>query len=96
MTLGRVVGSLVSTIKHPAYRSTKLLLVRPVDPEGKELGPVMVCMDNMGAGAGELVLVCKEGGAVRQVLGLDHCPIRSIILAVVDRVDFEGNIALTE
>ena len=49
MTLGRVVGSIVSTIKHPAYNATKLLLVQPVGPEGTEIGPTMVCMDNVGA-----------------------------------------------
>ena len=95
MTLGRVIGSLVSTIKHPAYAATKLLLVQPVDAEGEPTGTAMVCIDSAGAGAGELVLVCKEGSAVRQVLNREHCPVRSMVIGVVDRVDFAGGGSLT-
>ena len=30
MTLAKVVGNVVSTVKHPAYQNTKLALVQPV------------------------------------------------------------------
>ena len=95
MTFGRVIGSLVSTIKHPAYQSTKLLLVQPLDDEGNALGAVMVCIDSVGAGAGELVLVCKEGSAVRQVLNRENCPVRSMVIGIIDRIDFENGNSLT-
>jgi len=87
MIVGRVVGSVVSTVKHPAYTSTKLLLVRPVSLDGAEEGPEMVCVDTVGAGAGELVLVCKEGAAARQVLRKKHAPVRSLVIGIVDHVE---------
>jgi len=94
MTIGRVVGSLVSTVKHSAYRATKLLLVQPVDLEGKDAGATMVCVDTVGAGAGELVLVCKEGAAARQVLKMETCPVRSLVIGIIDRVEFAGGALL--
>ena len=87
MTIGRVVGSLVSTIKHSAYDATKLLLGQPVDIDGTDTGNTMVCVDATGAGAGEMVLVCKEGSAARQVLGLPHPPVRSLVIGIIDSVE---------
>jgi microcompartment protein CcmK/EutM len=87
MTIGRVVGSLVSTIKHPAYQSTKLLLVQPLDLDGDDTGDTMVCVDAIGAGSGELVLVCKEGAAARKFLGLPHPPVRSLVIGIIDYVE---------
>ena len=95
MTIGRVIGSLVSTIKHPAYRATKLLLVQPVDMDGKDSGPTMVCVDTVGAGAGELVLVCKEGAAARQVLQLEYAPVRSLVIGIIDHVEFAQGTSLS-
>ena len=94
MIIGRVVGSLVSTIKHRAYASTKLLLVQPLDLEGNEDGPDMVCVDTVGAGAGELVLVCKEGAAARQVLKMEYAPVRSLVIGIVDSVESVGRARL--
>ena len=64
------------------------MLVRPEDAEGQATGAAtMVCVDTVGAGAGEKVLVCKEGAAARQVLGVDQAPVRSLIVGIIDRVD---------
>lgn len=87
MIIGRVVGSVVSTVKHPAYASTKLLLVTPMNLSGADDGPEIVCVDTVGAGAGELVLVCKEGAAARQVLGKSHAPVRSLVIGIIDQVE---------
>jgi len=95
MTIGRVVGSLVSTIKHRAYASTKILLVQPVDLDGKPEGAEMVCVDTVGAGAGELVLVCKEGAAARQVLKKEYAPVRSLVIGIVDSVETSNGTRLT-
>ncbi len=86
MTIGRVVGSLVATIRHPAYANTKILLVQPVDLDENPVGPEMVCVDTVGAGAGELVLVCREGAAARQVLKKEYAPVRSLVIGIVDEI----------
>jgi ethanolamine utilization protein EutN len=94
VNIARVVGSLVSTIKHPAYDRTKLLLVQPLDMEGADSGATMVAVDAIGAGSGELVLICKEGSAARQVLGLENPPVRSLVIGIIDEVQLADGSAL--
>jgi ethanolamine utilization protein EutN len=53
MLLGRVIGNVVCTIKHPALDGRKLLIVQPLDRHGEEKGRPLVAIDSVGAGAGE-------------------------------------------
>jgi ethanolamine utilization protein EutN len=85
--LGRVIGNVVSTIKHEAYDNTKLMLVQPTDPDGTPTGTAIVAVDTVGAGVGEPVLVLRQGIAAAQVLGVTRPPIRSIIAGIVDHVN---------
>lgn len=59
MYLGRVVGCVWSTIKHPSLEGHRLLIVQPVTPEGKPSGRQIVAADCTGAGAGELIYWCR-------------------------------------
>ncbi len=86
MKLCRVVGNLVATVHHPAYDGHKLMLVKPLGAGGKPAGAAFVAVDHVQAGAGDKVLVLTEGNGVRQILGKDAGPIRSIIVGVVDDV----------
>ncbi len=79
MILGRVVGRITSTIHHPIVTGRRLLLVDRVGGSG-----TLICMDSVGAGAGETVLVLDEGNGARQVMGEAAAPIRSIIVGIVD------------
>lgn len=90
MILGRVVGTVVSTLKLPAFRGQKLLLVRPVDPAGKPRGKSLLALDGAQAGAGDTVLVLEEGNSSRMILGDSTAPVRSMVVAVVDRITLEG------
>ncbi|MCK5007847.1 MAG: ethanolamine utilization protein EutN, partial [Spirochaetales bacterium] len=38
MTLGRVIGTVVSTVKLDVLVGYKILMVQPVDPEGNDAG----------------------------------------------------------
>lgn len=89
MILARVLGSVVSTLKHPAYAAAKLMVVQPVQPDGADADDTLLAVDAAGAGAGETVLVLRQGVAAAQVLGVDRPPIRSVIVGIVDRVDCE-------
>ena len=89
MYLARVLGSVVSTIKHPAYDGTKLMVVQRLSPDGLESGPSMLAVDSVGAGPGETVLVLRLGAAAALVLGLELPPIRSVIVGIVDKVEME-------
>jgi len=86
--LCRVLGSVVSTVKHPAYRAQTLLVVQPIDEHGADLGTSFVAVDRAQAGPGDTVVVLTEGNGVRQILQLgDVVPIRSLVVGIVDAVD---------
>ncbi|MCX6175722.1 MAG: EutN/CcmL family microcompartment protein [Ignavibacteriales bacterium] len=88
MILGKVIGSIVSTIKHDSYRNKKIMLVRPITPDGKLKSGTMVAIDTVRAGEGDTVLVMSEGRSTMDILELKNRePLRSIIVGVVDRVD---------
>ena len=88
MKLGRVLGSVVSTVKHPTYVGKKLLCVQPTDAWGADEGEALLAVDAVQAGVGDRVLVMSEGSGARQVLGgeQNQTPIRSVIVAIVDDV----------
>ncbi|MCK4515803.1 MAG: EutN/CcmL family microcompartment protein [Spirochaetaceae bacterium] len=88
MTLCRVVGNVVSTVKHPVLTGHKLMVCKPVDPaSGKLRGSRVVAVDTVQAGIGDMVLVIDEGNAARKILGDATAPVRTVIAAIVDRVD---------
>jgi len=87
VTLCRVLGTVVSTVKHPAYKGLKLYFVQPVDPDGNPVEPAFLAVDQVQAGPGDLVLVMSEGNGARQILRQKQLPIRSIVVGVVDAVD---------
>lgn len=91
MTLCKVLGPVVATEKHPAFDGRKLLIVQPLDERGAEIGKSFLAVDHgSGAGEGDKVLVLREGGGVRQILGDKTLPIRSLIVGVVDAVEVTG------
>ena len=91
MTLARVVANVVSTEKHPHYRGRKILVVQPVDPEGKAKGKSLLAVDGVQAGVGDLVLVVDEGGSARAVIADESAvTVRTAICGIVDRVDIEA------
>jgi ethanolamine utilization protein EutN len=84
--IAKVVGNLVSTIKHPTYTGRKLMLVRPMHLPGEKPEDDFVAVDAAQAGVGDTVLVCQEGNSTRQILGTPNAPIRSSIVAIIDSV----------
>lgn len=87
MILGRVTGNVVSTHKHEGYQGCTMLVVQPVDPEGKPAGKTFLAVDRAQAGAGDLVLVNDEGNSARMILGDPRAPIRTVIVGIVDAVE---------
>lgn len=87
MTLGKISGSVYSTINHDFYNNKRLLFVDKLDPRGKPTGDYLIAVDTVGAGAGETVLVIDEGNSARQILNDDSAPVRSVIIGIVDHVE---------
>jgi microcompartment protein CcmK/EutM len=86
MVVGKVVGTLVTTISHPHYKNRRLLIVQPLDLEDREEDE-FVALDNSHAGIGDTVLVNREGNGARLALGLPDGCVISVIIGIVDRVD---------
>lgn len=86
MVIGKVVGTVVSTIKHPAFAGRKLLVVRPMHLPGEKPEDDFLAIDAAHAGIGDTVLVCQEGNSTRQVIGLPNAPVRSSIVGVIDSI----------
>ena len=85
MHLARVVGTVVATRKDERLLSAKLLVVRPVSPEGQLEGTPLVAVDTVDAGTGEMVLVVS-GSSARMADGLGQSPVDAAIVGIVDTV----------
>jgi ethanolamine utilization protein EutN len=88
MQLARVVGTVVSTEKHPTFEGAKLLLVQPVGPDDQPRGTALLAVDGVGAGVHERVLVVLEGRAAGEAIGKKAAPVDAAIIAIVDTVDY--------
>jgi len=88
--LGRVNGTVVSTINHPIYEGRRLLMCDLLDASGHDTGDYLICVDSVGAGAGETVLIIDEGNSARQVVGDTTAPIRAVIVGIVDELMVDG------
>jgi microcompartment protein CcmK/EutM len=88
VTLARVEGSVVATVKHPSFDARKMLIVQPLDEALEPVGESFLAVDMVQAGVGDIVLVNREGNGNRQLLKMGAIvPVRSLIVGVVDRVD---------
>jgi len=86
MILAKVAGRITSTIHHPDMAGYKLLVCDKLNDRGEPNGGYVIAIDNIGAGAGETVIILDEGTGARQVLDADGMPVRSVIVGVVDDV----------
>ena len=87
MRLGRVIGNVVSTVKHQILIGQKLLLVQPIEPSGQDRGKSLLAIDVVQAGPGDTVLVLEEGNSSRLILGDSMAPVRTVIVGIVDQVN---------
>jgi ethanolamine utilization protein EutN len=84
MILGKVVGTVVTTISHRDYKNRRLLIVQPLVLEGEVPDEDFIALDNSQAGIGDTVLVNREGNGARQVLKNPDACIISVIVGIVD------------
>ena len=83
MKTGYVVGQLVCTLKHPDLEGYRLLVVEPAKHAGLSGGDPLVCVDLIGAGIGEHVLLIDDGSSAKSILSKVG-PIRAMITGIVD------------
>jgi len=79
MTLGTVVGTVVSTRKCSNLVGYKLLLIEPLYGDKQN---ILVAADNLGAGIGEMVLITTDNTTQ---YALDRsAPIDALVVGIVD------------
>jgi microcompartment protein CcmK/EutM len=90
MLIASVIGTVVATRKDERLASQKLLLVRPVSPQGKPDGASLVAVDTVDAGVGETVLIVS-GSSARMAAGMKDCPVDAAIVGIVDAIQLHGD-----
>jgi microcompartment protein CcmK/EutM len=86
MVIGKVVGTVVTTISHPHYKGRRLLVVQPLALPGQPEDGDFIALDNSQAGIGDTVLVNREGNGARQVLRNPDAAVISVIVGIIDSV----------
>jgi len=87
MLIGRVIGELVATQKHPSHEGRKILLVQPLNLDGSERGEAVVALDAVDAGVGDRVLVTTEGFSATTAVGRTASPIDMAVIGFIDHID---------
>ena len=93
MLIGRVVGELVATHKHPSHEGCKILLVQPLNLDGSKRGEAVVAMDAVDAGVGDQVLVTTEGFSAMTSVGRPGSPIDMAVIGFIDHVELVPGVA---
>jgi ethanolamine utilization protein EutN len=88
MILARVVGTVVATRKDARLEGKKLLVLKPVSPEGADEAGYVVAVDTVSAGFRETVLAVS-GSSARMAEGCKDKPIDVSIVAIVDTVSLD-------
>lgn len=91
MFLGKVIGSVWATQKESGMENLKLMVVQPVDWNGRENGQTVIAADRIGAGIGEQVIVSR-GTPARILFGSNSVPIDAAIVGIVDSFEVPGAI----
>jgi ethanolamine utilization protein EutN len=87
MQLGRVIGTVVATIKYDGLEGIKFLIVQPLDRQREPDGRPVVAADGVHmAGPGELVYFVGSREAA-QALPEVFVPVDHAIVGIVDAVE---------
>jgi len=86
MQVGLVVGTAISTMKHPTLQGQKMLVVQPLMVDGKAAdGDPQIAVDAVGAGKGQRVMITSDGKFVRGLVKHENTPIRWSVIGIADQ-----------
>ena len=89
MTLARVRGTVVATVRSDGIESPRFLLVEECDQKGSGRNEYLVALDLVGAQRGQLVLLA-QGSSCRWTYKTDNKPMDVLVTAIVDTIDQAG------
>ena len=85
MQLAKIIGEIISTRKEGKVKGLKILVARYLNEEMREMQKTAACIDSVGAGVGEVVLLCSSSSARLTELTKGVCTDNTII-GIVDSV----------
>jgi len=85
MQLAKIIGEVVSTRKEGNVKGLKILVARYLDEEMRELQKTVACIDSVGAGVGEMVLLCSSSSARMTKLTKGVCTDNTVV-GIVDTI----------
>ena len=89
MILGKIIKELVCSVKDPRLDSTKIYIVKLLNPDLSEKDKQVVAIENrLGLGKGDIVLLVSGSGA-RKAEGNTDMPIDCAITAKVENVNID-------
>jgi ethanolamine utilization protein EutN len=87
MQLGRVLGTVVASVRYEGLEGVKLLVVQPLDRRLEPHGEPVVAADAVQmAGPGELVYVVASREAALAMPGETFVPVDHAVVGIVDAV----------
>ncbi|MBP7263942.1 MAG: EutN/CcmL family microcompartment protein [Spirochaetia bacterium] len=89
MTLARVSGTVVGTVRADGLPDARYLLVEDCDQAGKGRGEFLVALDLVGAARDQLVLL-TQGSSCRWTDCTADRPMDTLVVAIVDAIDQGG------
>jgi microcompartment protein CcmK/EutM len=89
MQLGKITGTVVSTQKDEKLEGLRFHIVQFVDTNIKPTGNFVIAVDSVGAGVGEVVLTAA-GSSARQTEITKDKPVDTVIMAIVDVLEIDG------
>jgi ethanolamine utilization protein EutN len=92
MRLARVIGNAISVSKHERLEGIKLLVIEPIDPEGKKISKPIIVADYLNSAAGSLVFWIEDGVTICKWMGMDSIPLRGSIVGQVDEIELKDKI----
>lgn len=95
MQLGRIIGTVIATQKDEKLEGLRLHVVRNLvsqagakgeKPTLQDTNTIVVAIDSVGAGVGEVVLYAT-GSSARQTTATKDRPCDAVIMAIVDQIE---------
>ncbi len=87
MLIAKVIGNVWSTKKKDEISALRLLFIQPL---GKDLNPdgnVLVAVDEVGAGFGEMVVVTQGAPAMQAFNKENLIPVDAVVVGIVDNLE---------
>ena len=93
MLIGRVIGELVATQKHPSHEGRKVLVVQPLNLDGTDRGVAVLALDAVDAGVGDRILLATDGWAASSAAGRPQTPIDMAVIGFIDEIEVLPGVA---